>query len=200
MSCSSPGWAIPPRRGSHSSRGSPTAIGSPPSTTPGRRARRCPTGRSRRSRWPTTPPRCCALWKSRALTSSASRWGAPSRRNLLFGTPSSSAASCSRWTSSSRRRRPFPHQQSVEAFQAQVEVCLTHDTADRLSEIAAPTLVVSGELDVILPPRFGRSVAAEIPNARVEVMAGEAHQPCQETPGEFNARVDGFWREADARG
>ena len=27
----------------------------------------------------------------------------------------------------------FPHQQSVEAFQAQVDVCLGHDTADRLS-------------------------------------------------------------------
>jgi pimeloyl-ACP methyl ester carboxylesterase len=70
----------------------------------------------------------------------------------------------------------FPHQQSVEAFQAQVDACLAHDT-DRLSEIAAPTLVLSGGLDVILPPRFGRSVAAAIPNARFEVMAGEAHQP-----------------------
>jgi pimeloyl-ACP methyl ester carboxylesterase len=94
----------------------------------------------------------------------------------------------------------FPHQQSVEAFQGQVDVCLTHDTADRLSEIAAPTLVLSGELDVILPPRFGRSVAAEIPNARFDVMAGEAHQPFQEIPEEFNARVDAFWREADAQG
>ena len=94
----------------------------------------------------------------------------------------------------------FPHQQSLEAFQAQVNVCLAHDTAARLSEIAAPTLVLSGELDIILPPRFGRSVAAEIPNARFEVMAGEAHQPFQEVPGEFNARVDAFWREVEARG
>ena len=61
-------------------------------------------------------------------------------------------------------------------------------------------LVLSGELDVILPPRFGRSVAAEIPNARFEVMGGEAHQPFQEIPDEFNARVDAFWREAEARG
>ncbi len=50
----------------------------------------------------------------------------------------------------------FPHQQSVEAFQAQVDVCLAHDTVDRLSQIAAPTLVLAGELDTILPPRFGR--------------------------------------------
>lgn len=93
----------------------------------------------------------------------------------------------------------FPHQQSAEAFRAQVEVCFTHDTADRLSEIAAPTLVLSGELDVLLPQRFGRAVAAGIPNARFEVMRGEAHQPFQEVPDEFNARVDAFWREVEAR-
>ena len=93
----------------------------------------------------------------------------------------------------------FPHQQSVEAFQAQVDVCLGHDTADRLSQIAAPTLVLSGELDVILPPRFGRDVAEAIPGARFEVLQGEAHQPFQEVPDEFNARVDAFWREVEAR-
>jgi pimeloyl-ACP methyl ester carboxylesterase len=94
----------------------------------------------------------------------------------------------------------FPHKQSVEAFQAQVEVCLAHDTEDRLSEIGAPTLVLSGELDIILPPRFGRSVAAGIPNARFDVMPGEAHQPFQEVPEEFDARVEAFWREVEARG
>jgi 3-oxoadipate enol-lactonase len=31
-------------------------------------ARRCPKGASRRPRWPTTPPRCCARWRSRAPT------------------------------------------------------------------------------------------------------------------------------------
>ena len=94
----------------------------------------------------------------------------------------------------------FPHQQSVEAFQAQVDVCLAHDAVDRLAEIAAPTLVLSGELDIILPPRFGRSVAAGIPSARFEAMPGEAHQPFQEVPDEFDARVEAFWREVEARG
>jgi pimeloyl-ACP methyl ester carboxylesterase len=92
----------------------------------------------------------------------------------------------------------FPHQQSLEAFQAQVDACQAHDTADRLSQIGAPTLVLAGELDTILPPRVGRAVAAAIPNARFEVMPGEAHQPFQEVPDEFNARVDAFWREVEA--
>ena len=43
----------------------------------------------------------------------------------------------------------FPHQQSVEAFQAQVDACLAHDTADRLSRIIAPTLVLAGEFDIV---------------------------------------------------
>jgi pimeloyl-ACP methyl ester carboxylesterase len=64
----------------------------------------------------------------------------------------------------------------------------------------APTLVLSGELDIIMPPRVGRSVAAVIPNARFEVMPGEAHQPFQEVPDEFNACVDVFWREVEAAG
>ena len=40
--------------------------------------------------------------------------------------------------------------------------------------------------------------AAEIPNARFEVMPGGAHQPFQEVPDEFNARVDAVWRDVDA--
>jgi pimeloyl-ACP methyl ester carboxylesterase len=94
----------------------------------------------------------------------------------------------------------FPHQQSVEAFQAQVDVCLTHDTVDRLPQITAPTLVLAGELDVILPPRLGRVVADAIPNAAFDVMPGEAHQPFQEVADDFNARVDAFWREVEGRG
>jgi pimeloyl-ACP methyl ester carboxylesterase len=93
----------------------------------------------------------------------------------------------------------FPHPQSVEAFQAQVDACLAHHTAGRLAQIAAPTLVLAGELDTILPPRFGHAVAQAIPNARFEVMPGEAHQPFQEVPDQFNARVDAFWRDVDRR-
>ena len=93
----------------------------------------------------------------------------------------------------------FSNQQSVEAFQAQVDVCLSHDTVNRLPQITAPTLVLAGERDVILPPRFGRDVADAIPNAAFDVLPGEAHQPFQEVPDEFNARVDAFWRKVEGR-
>jgi pimeloyl-ACP methyl ester carboxylesterase len=92
----------------------------------------------------------------------------------------------------------FPHPQAPEAFKAQLEGFMSHDALDRLGDITAPTLVLAGELDILTPPRFGHAVAEAIPGARVEVMPGEAHQPFQEVPDEFNARVDAFWREVDA--
>ena len=59
---------------------------------------------------------------------------------------------------------------------------------------------LGGEFDIVLPPRLSRSVATEIPNACFELMPGEAHQPFQEVPDEWNARVDAFWREVEAQG
>jgi pimeloyl-ACP methyl ester carboxylesterase len=94
----------------------------------------------------------------------------------------------------------FPHPQSVEAFQRQLAPFRTHDTLDRLSEITAPTLVLAGELDIATPPRLGRAVAERIPGARFEVLPGEAHQPFQEVPDAFNARVATFWQEVQIRG
>jgi pimeloyl-ACP methyl ester carboxylesterase len=88
----------------------------------------------------------------------------------------------------------FPHEQSAEAFQAQVDVCMGHDVADRLSGITAPTLVMAGEFDIIFPPRLGRSVAEKIPGAEFQLIPEQAHQPFQEIPDEWNARVDAFWR------
>lgn len=93
----------------------------------------------------------------------------------------------------------FPYQQSAEAFQRQLEPFRTHDTLDRLPDIAAPTLVLAGEVDIATRSRLGRAVADLIPGAEFEVMPGEAHQPFQEVPDVFNARVDAFWRSVEAR-
>ena len=47
-------------------------------------------------------------------------------------------------------------------------------------------------------PELCRAVAELIPGARFEVMEDESHQPFQEVPDEWNARVDAFWREVEA--
>jgi pimeloyl-ACP methyl ester carboxylesterase len=92
----------------------------------------------------------------------------------------------------------FPHKPSPDAIQRTIDALLEHETADRLHEIAAPTLVLAGGQDIAAPPRLGRLVADGIPGARFEILPAEAHQPFQEVPDEFNARVDAFWSEVEA--
>src|SRR3712207_779871 len=94
----------------------------------------------------------------------------------------------------------FPHKQSTEDLQAFLDAFLDHDTTERLPSIAAPTLVLAGGRDPTARPPLCRAVAELIPGARFEVMEEEAHQPFQEVPDEWNARVDTFWREVEARG
>jgi pimeloyl-ACP methyl ester carboxylesterase len=93
----------------------------------------------------------------------------------------------------------FPHKQRTEDVQRFLDAFLDHDTSDRLAEIAVPTLVLAGGRDSTSRPELCRAVAEGIPGARFEVMEEEAHQPFQEVPDEWNARVDAFWDEVDAR-
>jgi pimeloyl-ACP methyl ester carboxylesterase len=93
----------------------------------------------------------------------------------------------------------FPHKQSTEDVQAFLDAFVDHDMTDRLAGIAVPTLVLAGGRDATSRPELCRAVAELIPGARLAVMQEEAHQPFQEAPGEWNARVDAFWREVEAR-
>jgi pimeloyl-ACP methyl ester carboxylesterase len=93
----------------------------------------------------------------------------------------------------------FPHKQPPEVVQHTLDAFMAHRTTDRLGQIAVPTLVLAGSLDPTARPELGRAVAAAIPGARFEVQEGESHQPFQEVPEQWNARVDAFWREAEAR-
>jgi 3-oxoadipate enol-lactonase len=92
----------------------------------------------------------------------------------------------------------FPHKQRTEDLQRFLDVFLHHDTTDRLPQIVAPTLVLAGGRDSTARPELCRAVAELIPGARFEVMEQEAHQPFQEIPEEWNARVDAFWGEVAA--
>jgi 3-oxoadipate enol-lactonase len=93
----------------------------------------------------------------------------------------------------------FPHKQSTDDLQRFLDAFLEHDTRDRVAEIAVPTLVLAGGLDMTARPSLGGAVAELIPGAQFEVMEEESHQPFQEVPEEWNARVDAFWREVEGQ-
>ncbi len=93
----------------------------------------------------------------------------------------------------------FPHKQSTEDLQRSLDAFMDHDTTERLPGISAPTLVLAGGRDSTSRPELCRQVAELIPGARFELMEEECHQPFQEVPDEWNARVDAFLREIEFR-
>jgi pimeloyl-ACP methyl ester carboxylesterase len=81
------------------------------------------------------------------------------------------------------------HPQSTDAFVRTIAAIRSHDTADRLGSLAAPTLVIAGAEDLIFPPRVQDDLAARLPDARLHLLPGEAHQPFQEAPETFDRLV-----------
>ena len=66
--------------------------------------------------------------------------------------------------------------------------------AERLAEIAAPTLVVVGTEDVDDILAMGAHLALEIPGARLERIDGAGHLPSLERPDELNRLLVDFLR------
>ena len=73
---------------------------------------------------------------------------------------------------------------------------LATDLGDRLGSITAPTLVVWGARDRLLPPDFGRRVAAAIPGSRFVSIEDAGHSPMWEQPAGFQRTVAAFLGEA----
>lgn len=71
--------------------------------------------------------------------------------------------------------------------------------AQRLSEIRAPTLVVSGDLDQPRTVAAARMLEESVSGARRVVMPGTAHLPNMERPAEFNEIVLGFLDALEGR-
>lgn len=89
----------------------------------------------------------------------------------------------------------FP--QTDEQMQVTVEqwdADLAHDTADRLGDIAAPTLVIVGEQDLLTPPWQAEKVAKAIPGAQFELLTGPgaSHAVHIERPDDVVRLVTGF--------
>jgi len=64
---------------------------------------------------------------------------------------------------------------SNEAFSRQLTACMNFNTCDRLSGIKAPTLVLHGKRDILIPPENGSILAKAIPNAKLAYFENSAH-------------------------
>jgi pimeloyl-ACP methyl ester carboxylesterase len=71
---------------------------------------------------------------------------------------------------------------------------LRDDVAAILSRIRAPTLVVWGERDPLIPVAYAARLREAIPGARLHVIPGAYHNPMVDRPEEFNRVVRDFLR------
>ena len=75
---------------------------------------------------------------------------------------------------------------SSTGLRAAVECLPSHNVLDRLAEIAAPTLVIAGELDAETPVAYARALFDGLPNAELVVLHGVGHLAVSEAPDAFN--------------
>lgn len=80
----------------------------------------------------------------------------------------------------------------IEGLKGQFEAAMTHSTLDRLHMIKAPTLVIAGTEDRIVPSRSADVLASRIPDARLVKIEGGSHTLVAEKRGRFNREVLGF--------
>ena len=75
---------------------------------------------------------------------------------------------------------------------------MKHDVTNRLSEIKSPTLIVVGEEDILVPPKYSHVLKSNIQDSELRVIEGSGHVPPLEKPDEFNSIVLEFLKRHDS--
>lgn len=89
------------------------------------------------------------------------------------------------------RYRPM----SAEGYGRQLRAALSQNVADSLHRITAPTLIIHGDADPLVPPANGAHLAANIASARHIVYPGVGHIPIIERANDFNRDILAFLEE-----
>lgn len=84
----------------------------------------------------------------------------------------------------------------LEGLKRQAEAIRAHDTYDRLPEIAAPTLVIAGEGDPLIPAENSRILAGRIPGAELILYPRVRHGFNLEIPDRVHADILSFLQRA----
>jgi pimeloyl-ACP methyl ester carboxylesterase len=87
-----------------------------------------------------------------------------------------------------RAANVVPESVYLQQLQAAMQFC----AEDRLANIAAPTLIVTGDADTIVPPQNSRNLAAKMPRAKLVTVSGGSHTFFIEQADEFNNIVTEF--------
>jgi 3-oxoadipate enol-lactonase len=87
------------------------------------------------------------------------------------------------------RRQALEVPAALSTIMAQMQACVMHDAGARLDRITAPTLVIHGTADEMLPVGNAKVIAERIPDARLEILDGVGHLFFWEEPERSAALV-----------
>jgi pimeloyl-ACP methyl ester carboxylesterase len=96
-------------------------------------------------------------------------------------------------------RTRLANPQEAAAWLRQAGAGATFDAADRVAGISAPTLVVHGDLDRVVPVGNAGLLAARLPGARLALLPGGGHLAFVEQAELFNRTVLGFLNQVEER-
>lgn len=82
-------------------------------------------------------------------------------------------------------------EQTLRDFSA----CNSFDVTGRLGEITIPLLALTGEQDVMTPPKYATSLAGRVDGAQVRIIPGAGHLVMIERPAETNDAIRNFVQE-----
>jgi pimeloyl-ACP methyl ester carboxylesterase len=68
-----------------------------------------------------------------------------------------------------------PYHSKREGLYRQLKAIYSHDTCNSLKTIKAPTLIITGDSDVVIPPKNSNVLKQEIPGAELEVLKDGNH-------------------------
>ena len=80
----------------------------------------------------------------------------------------------------------------METMGLQMMAINTFDSYERLPQIKAKTLVIHGDLDILVPPQNGKTLAERIPGAELRTLPGAAHMFFWEEPQKSASLVTEF--------
>ncbi len=67
---------------------------------------------------------------------------------------------------------------------------MNFDICDRLSQVRAPTLILHGKQDILVPPENGSILAEAIPNAKLVYFENSAHGLIEEMEKVIHVLLD----------
>jgi pimeloyl-ACP methyl ester carboxylesterase len=85
------------------------------------------------------------------------------------------------------------------ATSSALHAALQHDSSSRIGRVEQPVLLLSGELDAVLPIHHAEELAELIPHAQLARIPGSGHQVHEELADEFNRQLVAFLAESSAR-